>query len=416
MADFEDATTPLWGTVLAGQRNLTDAIDGTIVHEEADGRRYELDDEVATLLVRPRGWHLPEQHVTAGGAPLAGALVDAGLFLFHNGRRLLDRGSAPYLYLPKLEHHDEAALWHDVLSWCEQALGLPHGTVRTTVLIETLPAVFQMEEILFALRERSYGLNAGRWDYLFSAIKTFRDRADMVLPNRTDVSMTVPFMRSYTELLVATCHRRGAFAMGGMAALIPSRTDAEATARAVAAVREDKEREASAGFDGTWVAHPGVVAVAEEAFDVVLGARPNQIERRRDDVRADAAALLDLGATPGAVTEAGVRGACRVGFLYLSAWLGGRGAVGIDGLMEDAATAEICRAQLWQWIRHGTLLDDGRPVTRELVSALLAEEVARTGVEDATAQEILEQVALAEEFPEFLTLIAYPRLEERAPA
>jgi len=411
MADFEDATTPRWDLLLDGQLNLTDAVAGTLVHEEPDGRRYELAEETATLLVRPRGWHLPERNVRVGGEPIAGALLDVGLFLRRNAAALLARGSAPYLYLPKLEHHDEAALWHDVLSWIEQALGLPHGTVRTTVLIETLPAAFQMEEILFALRERSYGLNAGRWDYIFSAIKSFRDRPEMVLPDRADVTMTVPFMRAYTELLVATCHRRGAFAMGGMAALIPSRTDAEATERAVAAVRADKRREAGDGFDGTWVAHPAVVGVAAEAFDAVLGERPNQIDRRRDDVTADAAALLDLAATPGAVTERGIRGACRVGYLYLSAWLGGRGAAGIDGLMEDAATAEICRAQLWQWIRHGVRLDDGRVVTRELVERMLGEEVARSGVEDPRARALLERIAFADELPDFLTLVAYEQLD-----
>lgn len=414
MADFEDATAPRFDLLLDGQANLSDAIAGTISHEGPDGRRYALNDETATLLVRPRGWHLPERNVLVDGEPISGALFDAGLHLLRNAQTLLDRGSAPYLYLPKLEHHDEAALWHEVLSWIEQALDLPHGTIRTTVLIETLPAVFQMEEILFALRERSYGLNAGRWDYLFSAIKTFRDRPEMVLPDRTKVTMTVPFMRAYTELLVQTCHRRGAFAMGGMAALIPSRSDAEATERAVAAVRADKQREAGDGFDGTWVAHPAVVGVAQEAFDAVLGDRPNQIDRRRDDVTAAAPPLLDLGATPGGVTEAGVRSACRVGYLYLSAWLGGRGAVGIDNLMEDAATAEICRAQLWQWIRHATPLEDGRTVTNALVVQLLGEEVERTGVDDPRARGILEQVALADDFPEFLTLVAYPELDATA--
>ncbi|MBB4662208.1 malate synthase A [Conexibacter arvalis] len=415
MADFEDATTPRWDLLLDGQLNLTEAIAGTLVHEEPDGRRYELGERTATLLVRPRGWHLPEGNLLVGGEPIAGALFDVGLHLLRNARALLERGSAPYLYLPKLEHHDEAALWHDVLSWIEQALDLPHGAVRPTVLIETLPAAFQMEEILFALRERSYGLNAGRWDYIFSAIKSFRDRPEMVLPDRVDVKMTVPFMRAYTDLLVATCHRRGAFAMGGMAALVPSRGDEEATARAVEAVRADKRREAGDGFDGTWVAHPAVVVVAQEAFDAVLGERPNQIDRRRDDVTADAGALLDLPATPGAVTERGVRGACRVAYLYLSSWLSGRGAVAIDGLMEDAATAEICRAQLWQWIRHGTRLDDGRVVTHELVTALLDEEIARTGVDDSRARDLLELVALGDELPEFLTLVAYDGLGSAPP-
>jgi malate synthase len=346
--------------------------------------------------------------------------MDFGLFLFHNAGRLLARGSAPYLYLPKLEHHLEARLWNDVFEFSQDALGIPRGTIRATVLIETLPAAFQMHELLYELREHSYGLNAGRWDYIFSMIKTFRERPEFVLPDRTDVRMTVPFMRAYTELLVATCHERGAFAMGGMAALIPSRRDPEANQRAIDAVREDKRREASAGFDGTWVAHPDVVTVAREAFDAVLDERPNQIDRRRDDVAVTAAQLLDAAATPGTITEAGLRNNVNVAFQYISFWLTGRGAAGINNLMEDAATAEISRSQVWQWIRHRARLDDGRPVTRELVTSILDEETRRiestVGPEvwaqgrPADTRAVFERVTLADDLPPFLTQIAYPLL------
>jgi len=414
MADFEDANSPTWANQVGGHANLIDAIDGTITYDSSDGRHYRLADEVATLVVRPRGWHLPEKHVLAGGEPVAGALVDFGLHAFHNARRLHARGRGVYLYLPKLEHYDEARLWNDVLTYAEEALGLPAGTMRATVLIETLPAAFQMDEILFALREHAYGLNAGRWDYIFSLIKVFRERPEFVLPDRHQVTMAVPFMRAYTELLVRTCHARGTFAMGGMAALIPSRRDEAANARAIAAVRADKEREATAGFDGTWVAHPDVVAVAQEQFDQVLGERPNQIDRRRDEVAGSPAALLDVAATPGEITEAGLRNNVSVGFQYISFWLGGRGAAGINGLMEDAATAEICRAQIWQWIRHGH-------VTRERVRDVLDEELARIRAEVGDevwaagrpdeSRRVFERVALADDFPEFLTLPAYELLD-----
>jgi malate synthase len=421
MADFEDANSPTWANQVSGQANLVDAVEGTITYDSSDGRHYALDDDVATLLVRPRGWHLDEKHVRFGDEPLAGAFLDFGLFAFHCARRLLDHGSAPYLYLPKLEHHLEARLWNDVLTWTEGALGLPAGSFRATVLIETLPAAFQMDEILYELRDHSSGLNAGRWDYIFSMIKTFRDRPEFVLPDRNDVKMTVPFMSSYAQLLVATCHARGAFAMGGMAALIPSRKDVEANDRAIAAVAADKEREARLGFDGTWVAHPDVVPVALAAFDAVLGERPNQIDTVPDAAAIGAAQLLDAASTPGAITEAGLRSNVSVGFQYLSFWLGGRGAAGIDNLMEDAATAEISRSQLWQWIRHGVALDDGRIVTRELVAQVLDEETARIRAEvgeeawaagrpDET-RELFELVVLSDEFTEFLTLPAYAILE-----
>ncbi len=420
MADFEDANSPTWTNQVEGHINLIDAIERTITYDASDGRHYELVQNPATLLVRPRGWHLDEKHLIVDGGPISGALMDYGLYVFHNAHRLLARGSAPYLYLPKMQHHLEARLWNDVFVAAQEALEIPQGTIRATVLIETLPAAFQMEEILYELREHSYGLNAGRWDYIFSMIKTFAGRPEFVLPDRTDVRMTVPFMRAYTELLVATCHRRGAFAMGGMAALIPSRRDAEANERAIQAVRDDKKREAGDGFDGTWVAHPDVVGVAMAAFDEVLSGKPNQIDRQRPDVSVSPEQLLDVAATPGAVTEAGLRANLNVAFQYISFWLGGRGAAGINNLMEDAATAEIARSQVWQWIRHGVTLADGRTVTRDLARQLLDEETARIRAEvgeetwrkgrPEDTREVLERVAFADDLPEFLTLVAYDRL------
>jgi malate synthase len=423
MADFEDSLSPTWANVVEGHVNLTDAIDGTIEFTGPDGREYRLGEQTATLLVRPRGWHLHDKHVLVDGTPVAGGLLDAGLHLFHNARRLLDAGSGPYFYLPKMESHREARLWNDVFVHAQEALGIDRGTIRATVLIETLPAAFEMDEILYELREHSAGLNAGRWDYIFSVIKTFRERPEFVLPDRDDVKMTVPFMRAYAELLVKTCHRRGAHAMGGMAALIPSRKDAEANEKAIAAVRADKEREAGAGFDGTWVAHPDVVAVALEQFDAVLGDRPNQVDRRRDDVEVGAGELLDVAATPGSITEAGLRNDVNVGIQYISSWLRGNGAAGIYGLMEDAATAEIARSQVWQWLRHGRALEDGTPITADLVRRLETEELERIRSEigddewfeqegrPAASRELFEQVALADELAEFLTLPAYERLD-----
>jgi malate synthase len=414
MADFEDANSPTWRNQIEGHVNLIDAIDQTISYDSSEGRHYELGEQPATLLVRPRGWHLPEKHITADGEPVGGGLVDFGLYAFHNARRLHERGLGLYLYLPKLEHHLEARLWNDVFSFAEESLGVPTGTIRATVLIETLPAAFQMDEILYELRDHSYGLNAGRWDYIFSMIKVFRDDPSFVLPDRTDVTMTVPFLKAYTELLVQTCHKRGAFAMGGMAAIIPSRKDPEANQRAIAAVHADKHREAEAGFDGTWVAHPDVVSVAMEEFDQVLGDRPNQIDRQRPDVDVSPEQLLDAASTPGAITEQGLRNDVSVGFQYISYWLGGRGAAGINNLMEDAATAEISRSQIWQWIRHGK-------VQRARVVEILDEEMRRIRAEvgddvwekgrpDDTRR-IFEQVALGEDFPAFLTLVAYEALD-----
>src|SRR5919106_237721 len=350
MADFEDANSPYWANMAGGQVNLADAIRRTIEHHE-DGRHYELDEETAVLLMRPRGLHLPERHLLLDGEPVAGAFVDFGLYMHRNAEELLRRGAGPFFYIPKLESHLEARLWRDAFVIAEDALGLDRGTIKATVLVETLPAAFAMDAILYELRDHSAGLNAGRWDYIFSAIKRFRSRPDFVLPDRSSVTMTVPFMRAYTELLVKTCHRRGAHAMGGMAAVIPSRRDPEINEAALAKVRDDKKREAGAGFDGTWVAHPDSVPVATAAFDAVLGDRPNQLDRQRDDVDVHPDDLLAVPLTPGEVTERGVRANVNVGIQYISSWLRGNGAAGIYGLMEDAATAEISRAQVWQWIR-----------------------------------------------------------------
>jgi malate synthase len=425
MADFEDSNSPTWNNMIGGQVNLIDAIRRTIEHEE-DGKEYKLDDEVATLLVRPRGWHLVERNLLVDGEPVAGGLVDFGLYVFHNARELLDRGAGPYFYVPKLESHREARLWNDVFDLAEDHIGLQRGTIKATVLIETLPAAFEMDEILYELREHSAGLNAGRWDYIFSAIKRFRTRSEFVTPDRNKVTMTVPFMRAYTELLVKTCHRRGAHAMGGMAAQIPSRTDEEANEKAFAALRADKRREASDGFDGTWVAHPDSVPAAMEEFDNVLGDRPHQVDRLRDDVDVSAGQLLDVAATPGDITEEGLRSNVNVGIQYISSWLRGNGAAGIYGMMEDAATAEIARGQVWQWVRHGAELDDGRTITAELVRELEGAELERIREEIGDdewfdregrpdlSREIFEEVALADEFVEFLTLPAYERLTENA--
>ncbi len=422
MADFEDSNSPYWTNMVGGQVNLADAVRRTIEHDE-NGKHYELGEETAVLLVRPRGLHLPERHLRLNGGDVAGAFMDFGLFMHRNASELLERGAGPYFYIPKLESAREAALWRDAFVIAEDALGLDRGTIKATVLIETLPTAFEMDAILYELRDHSAGLNAGRWDYIFSTIKRFRSRPDFVLPDRSAVTMTVPFMRAYTELLVKTCHRRGAHAMGGMAAVIPSRTDEEANRKAFEAVRSDKEREAGDGFDGTWVAHPDSVSVAMDAFDAVLGDRPNQVDRQRDDVSVDADDLLAVAMTPGEVTEEGLRSNVNVGIQYLSSWLRGNGAAGIYGLMEDAATAEISRAQVWQWIRHGETLDDGRPVTPDLVRKLADSELERIRGEIGDdewfekegrpdlSRSLFERVALSgEEFVEFLTLPAYEEL------
>jgi malate synthase len=398
MADFEDANSPTWSNLIEGQANLIDAIERSIELRTED-KEYRLNDEVATLLVRPRGLHLPEKHVDVKDGPVAGAFVDFGLYLFHNGHRLLDRGTGPYLYLPKLENHLEARLWNDVFTFAEKTLGLPYGSIKATVLIETILAAFEMDEILWELRDHAAGLNAGRWDYLFSIIKTFRERAEFVLPDRNAVTMTAPFMRSYAQLLVKTCHRRGAHAMGGMAAFIPSRRDADLNERALAKVREDKVREAGDGFDGTWVAHPDLVPVAIGEFE-----HANQLDRQRLDVSVSAAQLLDVSSTPGDVTEDGLRNDVSVGLRYLSAWLDGTGAVAIFNLMEDAATAEIARSQVWQWVRHGRF--ERGDVLRVIEEESAADEVS------PEARDLFEQVALSDDFIEFLTLPAYDTLIE----
>jgi malate synthase len=421
MADFEDANAPTWHNMVTGHVNLRDAIEHTITYDGSDGRHYELSDDPATLLVRPRGWHLPERHLLIDGEPISGSLFDFGMYFFHCAPLLLAHGAGPYFYLPKLESHREARLWNDVFCFAQDAVGLQRGTIKATVLIETLPAAFEMDEILYELRDHSAGLNAGRWDYIFSAIKCFPDRPEMVLPDRGDVKMTVPFMHAYTELLAATCHRRGAHAMGGMAALIPSRRDEEANAKALEGVREDKDREVKQGYDGTWVAHPDLVPTAREVFERGLEGAPNQLGHRRDDVSVTAEQLLDLAATPGEITEAGLRTDVNVGFQYISFWLGGHGAAAINSMMEDAATAEISRSQIWQWVHHGVKLQDGPTVTPELVRQILDEETAKIheAVGDETweagrpkeTREIFERVALSEDFLEFLTLPAYEYLD-----
>ncbi|MQA60626.1 MAG: malate synthase A [Actinophytocola sp.] len=417
LADLEDANTPHWANVVSGQVNLADSARKNISLTTAE-KSYELrtDVEHPTVVVRPRGWHLPEHGLEIDGAPAVGALVDFGLHFFHNAAYLAERGAGPFYYLPKMESHLEARLWNDVFTHAERELGIPHGTVRATVLIETIPAAFEMEEILYELREHASGLNAGRWDYLFSVIKYFRDAGSkFTLPDRNAVTMTAPFMRAYTELLVRTCHKRGAFAIGGMAAFIPNRRDPEVTEQALAKVRDDKTREAGDGFDGSWVAHPGLVPVCREIFDGVLGDKPNQLDRTRDEVSVTAEQLLDVASTPGAATEAGLRAAVDVGVRYIASWLGGNGAAAIHNLMEDAATAEISRSQIWQWVNNGVELDGGTKVTAELVREVLAEvrkelsEVIGADLLDPAA-ELFEQVALAEEFPDFLTLPAYERI------
>lgn len=420
MADFEDANSPTWANVMDGQVNLMDAVRGAIEHTNPDGRVYRLNDQVATLVVRPRGWHLEEKQLLVDGRPASGSLVDFGLYFFHNARQLLARGSGPYFYLPKLESHLEARLWNDVFQWAQDALGIPRGSIKATVLIETIMAAFEMEEILYELRDHSAGLNAGRWDYIFSIIKKLR-RHDFVLPDRAQVTMAVPFMQAYTELLVQTCHKRGAHAIGGMAAFIPNRRDPEVTERALARVREDKVREARAGYDGTWVAHPDLVPVAGAVFDQVLGERPHQVERQREDVSVTAADLLDLRVPGGEITEAGLRLNIRVAIQYLDSWLRGVGAAALYNLMEDAATAEISRSQIWQWIQRGARLKEGPRVTPNLVRLVTAEELRqlRQAMGDAAysryrfdeARALFEQVALAEEFCDFLTLPAYAYLD-----
>ncbi|MDG4825630.1 malate synthase A [Asanoa sp. WMMD1127] len=406
LADFEDALAPTWDNLMQGQANLIAALDGELdFTDPASGKRYAVGGDPATIVVRPRGWHLAEKHIVVDGRPISASLVDFGLHFFHCAQRQLDAGKGPFFYLPKLESHREARLWNDIFVFAQNYLGIPQGTIRATVLIETITAAFEMDEILWELRDHAAGLNAGRWDYIFSIIKQFGQRADFVLPDRADVTMTVPFLRSYTELLVKTCHRRGAHAIGGMAAFIPSR-DPAVNETAFAKVRADKEREAGDGFDGSWVAHPGLVETCETAFTAVLGDRPHQLDRRRDEVAVNADDLLAVDLTPGAVTAAGLRSNVAIALRYFDAWLRGNGAAAIFDLMEDAATAEIARCQVWQWVHHRTPLFEGGVVTEDLVRSIVDDEEA--GLRPAAARIFLE-TALAEELPAFFTPDAYAR-------
>ncbi len=421
MADFEDSNTPTFDNLVQGQLNLRNAWLRQIDFTSPQGKSYALDETVATLVVRNRGWHLPERHVLVDGEPVSGSLFDFCMYMTTSAKITLEKGFGPYFYLPKMESHLEARLWNDAFLFVQEALGLPRGTIRATCLIETILGAFEMEEILYELREHSSGLNAGRWDYIFSMIKKFRTRgAEFQLPDRNDVKMTVPFMRAYTELLVKTCHARGAHAIGGMAAFIPNRKDAEVNDAALQAVRADKSREADDGFDGSWVAHPDLVPVALEVFDAKLGDKPNQLDRKRDDVHVTAAQLLAAKETPGQITEAGVRNNVSVGIQYLESWLRGGGAVAIFNLMEDAATAEISRSQVWQWVHNGASTAEGTPVTPEFVRQVedeelekikqaVGEDVFLKGKYDE-ARELFDQVALSDDFVDFLTLPAYERI------
>lgn len=415
MADLEDSLSPTWTNVVQGQINLRDAVRRTISFQNPDGRQYQLNETTATLLVRPRGWHLAEKHMQVDGTPVSASLFDFGLYVFHNAAELARCGSGPYFYLAKLESHHEARLWNDVFNAAQDMLGIPRGTIRATVLVETILAAFEMDEILYELREHAAGLNAGRWDYMFSAIKKFRNRQDMMLPERAQITMTVPFMRAYTELLVKTCHRRGAHAIGGMAAFIPTRRDPKVNETALQKVREDKQREAGDGFDGTWVAHPDLVPVAMEMFDRVVGEEPHQKQRLREEVNVAASELIDFTIPSAGITEAGLRNNISVGLQYINSWLNGNGAAAIFNLMEDAATAEISRAQLWQWIRYRATLDDGSLVTAERYEQLRAEELEKLGgtasERYAEAAALLDRLCLEPEFVEFLTLPAYAYLE-----
>ncbi|PYP10925.1 MAG: malate synthase A [Gemmatimonadetes bacterium] len=409
MADFEDSNAPTWRNNLEGQANLRDAVRGTIGFTSPEGKRYALGPRTATLMVRPRGWHLDEKHVTVDGRPIAAALFDFGLFFFHNAKALIAKGTGPYFYLPKLESHLEARLWNDAFTLAQDELGIPRGTIRATVLIETILAAFEMDEILYELKDHSAGLNCGRWDYIFSFIKKFRKRPDSVLPDRARVTMDRHFLKSYVDLLIQTCHRRRAHAMGGMAAQIPIKHDPAANEAALEKVRQDKLREVRAGHDGTWVAHPGLVPVAAEVFDAAMPG-PNQLHVARDDVRVTAADLLAV--PDGEITEAGLRTNVDVGIQYLESWLRGLGCVPIYNLMEDAATAEISRSQVWQWLRHGARLADGRPMTAALVEQTIAGELQRfQGGKFALAADLFRRVAIEPELPEFLTGVAYEYLD-----
>ena len=418
MADFEDSNSPTWPNNIEGQINLRDTVNRAITFASPEGKQYRLNETIATLLVRPRGWHLVEKHVLIDGKPISGSLFDFGLYFFHNARTLIEKGTGPYFYLPKLESHLEARLWNDVFLFAQNYLGIPKGTIRATVLIETILAAFEMDEILYELREHSSGLNCGRWDYIFSFIKKFRNRPDFLLPNRAQVTMDRDFLKAYVDLLIQTCHRRGIHAMGGMAAQIPIKSDPEANEKALEKVRQDKLREVNAGHDGTWVAHPGLVPVAKEIFDHYMP-QPNQISVKREDVKVEQKDLLKVPS--GEITEQGLRLNVDVGIQYLESWLRGNGCVPIYNLMEDAATAEISRAQVWQWLRHGARLSDGRGVTRQLVTQTIAQELAgqkeRFGAERfdsgkfTQAAQMFEEMMTGGDFPDFMTLVAYNHID-----
>lgn len=443
MADFEDSLSPRWDKVITGQKNLIDAVRKKLEFASPDGKRYELNEKIATLLVRPRGWHLDEKHFCVDGKPVSASLFDFGLYFFHNAAERLKQGTAPYFYLPKLESHLEARLWNDVFSFSEETFKVPRGTIKATVLIETIVAAFEMDEILYELKEHIVGLNAGRWDYLFSIIKKFRNQKDFIFPDRARLTMTLPFMRAYTNLLVQTCHQRGAHAIGGMSAFVPNRKDPAVNERAFAEVRSDKEREAQDGFDGTWVAHPDLVSVAREAFDKILGKKQNQKNKLREDIKVKSHDLLDFRVKEGAVTEEGIRNNISVSLQYLHQWLNGVGASVIFNLMEDVATAEIARAQLWQWLRHGAILKDGRKFTRKIYeeirdAVILSLPVILSAEYDVilsaeregshplqrdpsgcvlrmTAEKLLNEITLSDNFQEFLTIPAYNYLDEGNP-
>jgi malate synthase len=409
MADFEDSNSPTWQNNLEGQLNLRDAVNGTIEYSSPEGKRYELAARRATLMVRPRGWHLHERHFLVDGKPISASLFDFGLYLFHNAAKLTDQGTGPYFYLPKLESHLEARLWNDVFCFAQSELGIPRGTIRATVLIETILAAFEMDEILYELREHSAGLNCGRWDYIFSFIKKFRNRRDFVLPDRATLTMDRHFLKSYVDLLIQTCHRRGIHAMGGMAAQIPIKNDSVANEKALDKVRQDKLREVHAGHDGTWVAHPGLVPVAKDIFDAGMK-DANQIRRDQTKVNITAEDLLSVPS--GEITVEGLRRNIDVGTQYLESWLRGSGCVPIYNLMEDAATAEICRAQVWQWIKHGAVLSDGGTITQELVRQVIGEQKTKMGGEKRDrAARLFEQMMTSSDFPEFLTSVAYDYID-----
>jgi malate synthase len=422
MADFEDATSPTWQNLIEGHINLRDTIDRTISFSTPEGKQYTLKQEIATLMVRPRGWHLHEKHVLLNGQPISASLFDAGLYFFHNAQNLLKRETGPYFYIPKLENHLEARLWNDVFTMMQDELGLPRGTIKVTVLLETILAAFEMEEILYELRDHIVGLNAGRWDYIFSIIKKFHHLPNFLLPDRAQITMTVPFMRAYTELLVKTCHQRGAHAIGGMAAFIPSRKDPKINRIALAKVREDKERECADGFDGTWVAHPDLVPVAKAPFDAALAEKPHQKEKLKESTNISASQLFDFNIEGGAITEQGVRNNVSVAMMYLESWLQGIGAAGINNLMEDAATAEISRSQLWQWVHHPkAVIEDGTNVDMNLITQMLGQELEKIHQSVGNdkfkkgkftiAAELLSSIVGREEFEEFVTIRAYELLD-----